>query len=110
MAAAIEARRKQRGLAPGEFATRAGLTRQGLDPVRKGLRKAYQDKVKLGVARALDWPDDALDLLMDGADPATFPTVIRSDGLEQRVTNLELRADRIQAEVRQILDELREEP
>jgi len=72
MAEAIEARRIVVGLTPGRFAAAAGLTSQGLMPVRRGLRRRYQDKVKLGVARALAWPPDALDRLMAGEDPATF--------------------------------------
>lgn len=77
MADAIEKRRKDLGMSPGEFAAAAGLTAPGLAPVRKGYRRAYQDKVKLGVARALEWPVDAVDRLLAGErvepDPPTTP-------------------------------------
>lgn len=80
MAEAIERRRRELGLSPGDFATAAGLTRQGLDPVRKGYRRAYQDKVRLGVARALAWPLDAIDRLLAGEDPATFAHTTHATG------------------------------
>jgi transcriptional regulator with XRE-family HTH domain len=70
MGEAVEARRKELGLTITEFVRRAGLTDAGVMPVRKGYRRNYQDRVKLGVARALDWPNDALDRLMCGEDPA----------------------------------------
>jgi DNA-binding XRE family transcriptional regulator len=72
MAEAIEARAMELGLTPGTFAESAGVTRQGLAPIRRGYRRQYQAKLKLGVARALAWPPDAIDRLMAGDDPATF--------------------------------------
>lgn len=72
MAEAIEARRRERGLAPGEFATAAGVSSQALKPLRRGEARDYQDKVTLGVARALLWPLDWYDRLRAGDDPETL--------------------------------------
>jgi hypothetical protein len=72
MGEAVEARRVELGLTITEFVRRTGLTDAGVMPVRKGYRRNYQDRVKLGVARALEWPNDALDRLMAGEDPATL--------------------------------------
>jgi hypothetical protein len=69
MAEAIEKRRIELQLSPGDFAAAAGLTRQGAGNVRRGVRRQYQDKVKIGVARALKWRADAIDRLLDGEQP-----------------------------------------
>jgi transcriptional regulator with XRE-family HTH domain len=94
MAAAIEQRRLELGLTPGQFADAAGITRQGLDPIRRGVRKAYQDKVKLGVARALRWPPDAVDRLLAGEthiDPLPSEGISedRMRGYEERFSQQE---------------------
>lgn len=69
MAEKIEARRLELDLSLQEFADKAGVTRQGLSPYRKGLRRGYQDQAKRGVARALRWRHDAIDRLLAGLDP-----------------------------------------
>ncbi len=74
---AIERRRLELGLTLGQLEDASGLTRQGLMPVRNGYRRAYQDVTKLGVAKALRWPNDAVDRLMRGEDPSSFPKVER---------------------------------
>lgn len=73
MAEAIEARLQELRLRPGRFAELAGVTLQGLVPIRRGYRRNYQDKVKFGVASALQWPPDAIDRLMDGQAPDPRP-------------------------------------
>lgn len=75
MAAAIEARRVERFHTVKDFAAAAGVSESVLADVRRGHRKRYAGKVKAGVARALEWPVDALDRLMRGEHPSTFPTV-----------------------------------
>jgi hypothetical protein len=69
MAEAIEARRMELGLSPGELAARAGVTPEGLMPLRKGFRRSYRDKLKIGVARALGWTTNSIDLLLGGQEP-----------------------------------------
>lgn len=78
MAEAIDARRRERRLSPSEFAAKAGVTPQGLIAVRRGYRRNYQEKLKLGVANALDWPDDVVDRLLAGE--TEFPTIDRDAG------------------------------
>lgn len=107
MAEAIDARRAERGLSPSEFAANAGVTPQGLAPVRRGDRKLYQSKVRIGVARALWWPEDWFERLEAGDDPSTFPTVVPDDALasdEIRTRLAELESE--VAEIRTALAEL----
>jgi predicted transcriptional regulator len=73
MAEAIERRRVELGLSPGDFAKAAGVTTQGLQPLRKGVRKDYQLKLKAGAARALGWTSDSIDRLLAGQDPIELP-------------------------------------
>lgn len=80
MVEAIERRRVQLGLGPGEFARAAGITPQGLAPVRAGKRRAYMDKVRFGVARALAWEPDAIDRLLRGEDPVEITGVVIATG------------------------------
>jgi transcriptional regulator with XRE-family HTH domain len=70
MADAIEERRLARGLTPGAFAAAAGVTPQGLRRVRSGVRADYQDRLLLGVAKALGWRHDWYRRLQEGADPS----------------------------------------
>lgn len=112
MADAIEARRLARQLSPGAFARAAGLTTQGLVPVRRGLRRDYHDKVRTGVARALGWPLDWYDRLQAGDTdlPDTeHPDRPASDG--ERITALEHRVQRMRTdltELRGLLEQLRD--
>lgn len=101
MAEAIEQRRLERQLSPGDFAEAAGLTRQGLVPVRRGKRRDYQAKVRHGVARALAWPADWYDRLLAGEDWRAFP-----DGEHPATRSTDARLTAVEAEVveiRQIL-------
>jgi transcriptional regulator with XRE-family HTH domain len=100
MADAIEQRRVQMGLSPSDFARAAGMTQQGLIPIRHGKRRDYRDKLRLGVARALLWPDDAVDRLLAGEDPATFET--RQTPTEERLTRIERHVDAIGEAVKQL--------
>lgn len=78
MAEAIEARRKELNLSPGQFAKDAGVTPQGLRAVRRGFRRNYQHKLKVGVARALRWQDDSIDRLLAGDPPVELPPGVSS--------------------------------
>lgn len=105
MAEAIEGRRLALGLSPGDFAEATGLTAQGLMAVRKGYRRQYQDKLKLGVARALQWPPDAIDRLLSGEDPASFqgddpPPSPLAGALDPDVIGLAARAGKLTPEQR----------
>jgi hypothetical protein len=106
MAEAVEGRRRQRRLSPSAFADAAGVTVQGLAPVRKGVRRDYQDKIRHGVAAALQWPSNWYDRLLAGEDWTTFPTVehapVKSDAeriaaLEELVLDLAEAVERLTA-------------
>jgi hypothetical protein len=103
MARAIESRRLELGLTVGDFTALAGLTAPGLMPVRRGYRRQYQDKVKLGVARALEWPVDAVDRLLAGEDPSTWgdrPPEPLAGALDPEVIGLAARAGKLTPEQR----------
>lgn len=106
MAEAIERRRRERGLGPGEFARAAGITAQGLRPVRQGIRKAYQDRVLLGVARALAWPDDWYELLLAGQEVSSAAEPDLS--LEERVTAVEEAVIDLRSTFAEVLERIRE--
>ena len=129
LAEAIEARRIERRLTPGAFAKEAGLSAPGLAPLRKGYRRNYSDKVKLGVCHALAWSSDSIDRLMRGEPPVvtvnltdqwgfdSFPdppdpgyTIRRSLGtLEERMENMERWAEQTHNNVkamREVLERL----
>ena len=74
LAEAVEQRRRELGLTIGDFAAAAGLTRQGLDPIRRGVVKQYEDRTLFGVARALRWAGDWYDRILAGDDPAELAT------------------------------------
>ncbi|QXC59363.1 hypothetical protein KSP35_13215 [Aquihabitans sp. G128] len=99
MAEAIEQRRKELGMSPGDFTAATGLTGPGVMPVRKGYRRQYQDRVKLGVARALQWPPDAIDRLMAGEDPDPRPPG-PALALDSDVIGLAARAGKLSPEQR----------
>jgi transcriptional regulator with XRE-family HTH domain len=107
MADAIERRRIELGMTPGEFADAAGLTRQGLNPVRQGRRKAYQDKVKIGVARALRWRGDAIDRLLAGDTPLELDERapdMGADAVLAEIMTLRDRVEQLTAEVARLRD------
>lgn len=96
MRQAVEARMRQLGLTPTTFAHAAGVTVQGLDPVRAGVRKQYQAKTRIGVARALRWPEDWYDRLVAGEPANHFPDTrwpAAQLTLEERVAAVEARLD-----------------
>lgn len=57
------------------FARAAGLTANGLRPVRQGQYKRYPASTRVGVARALCWPGDWYERMLSGEDPARFEHV-----------------------------------
>src|SRR4051794_7135236 len=86
---AIEARMAELGLTPTKFARAAGLTLPGLAPIRRGARRNYQDKLKLGVCRALHWTPDSVDRLLRGEPPEELPAEVVDDRFSQLEERLE---------------------
>lgn len=113
MAEAIEDRRQMLHLSPSDFARVAGVSLQGLVPVRAGARRKYQAKVRNGVARALQWPVDWYDRLIEGENWRDFQAQVISlpviDGTQNgRLTALEERFDRLEEKVQKLVE--RSEP
>lgn len=104
MAERVENRRKELRLSPGDFAGRAGLTRQALADVRGGKRKQYQDVTINGVARALRWKTDWYERILAGKAPVVDRDAPSS---EDRVDRLEIRVDELDARLVSLRDELR---
>lgn len=102
MAQAVERRRLALDLSLGDFERISGLTRQGLLPVRNGVRKAYSEKTRRGVARALRWPIDWYDRLLAGEDPDTLADAVeRTDQVDYNS-----RIARMPEHVRRTIDDL----
>ena len=83
LAESIETRRKQLGLAPGDLINATGVTGPGLAPLRRGERRAYQERLTMAVCRALRWTPDSIDLLLAGEEPVTWEDELRE--LEHRL-------------------------
>lgn len=110
MAQAVESRRKELGLSPSDFAREAGLTVQGLAHVRKGTRRDYQDRVLNGVARALHWPNDWYQRILDGSDGTDLPHTEHApkpSTIEDRVAALEGQITDLREAVGQIVRSVR---
>jgi DNA-binding XRE family transcriptional regulator len=69
MAEAIEARRVEMKIGKGELAKAAGVTAQGIAPLRKGYRRRYQERLTRPFCEALGWTPDSIERLMSGLDP-----------------------------------------
>lgn len=115
MAEAIERRRKELGLSPGDLAEESGLSRTGIADMRKGYRKLYQDGPKLRVCRALQWTPDSIDRLLNGlppivAEPSATP-VPSGRTIEQRLAAIEEQLSRladVPAGIAELLDSVRD--
>lgn len=103
MAEWIERRRLELGLTPGGFVEASGLTQPGLAPVRRGARRAYQDKVILGVAEALRVRPDWYDRLLAGKKPIAAET---TPGMTARVASIEERLNRVEERLERFLARL----
>ena len=106
MADAVEARRRALGLGPGDFAKFSGLTRQGLDDVRNGVRKRYLDKTINGVARALHWRDDWYERLAAGQEPVESAPEARPAGERSPADDVTDRLDSLQDQVRELSEQI----
>lgn len=69
LAQAVEARRKELQISPGEFVKRTGLTAPALRNLRQGHVRQYQERLTAEVCRVLRWTPDSIDRLLDGDDP-----------------------------------------
>lgn len=116
MAEAIEGRMRELRMTVGELVERSGVSGMGLMPLRRGHRRNYRDRVKFGVAEALEWPPDAVDRLLEGLPPVAEDQEdgASSRGDESEVTGIAAKAGRLSPEKRDrligYLDALLDEP
>lgn len=92
MADAITERRVSLGMDVRALVEATGLTRQGLAPLLRGERRAYQERLTIAVCRALKWSPDSIARLLRGesAEPLNSPgDVGAAPGLAARVDRLE---------------------
>lgn len=68
LGAAVRKRRDQLGLAQGEAPPSAATWRK----VEKAIDPPYAPRTASAICRALRWPDDAFDRILDGEDPQAF--------------------------------------
>ena len=88
----VENRRRELGLSPTDHAAATGLTVQGLLPLRKGYRRAYQHRLTDPVCRVFGWTPDSIDRILAGRKPALLtpsPQVDELQELRVRVAELE---------------------
>lgn len=89
VASAVTQRRTLLGLSKRRCATLAGLSNTTWSNVENGER--VEPLTRQSVARTLGWPDDALDRINGGEDPATLPAVTPTAALstEERLAATE---------------------
>ncbi len=88
----VEKRRRELGLSPTDLAAATGLTVQGLLPLRKGHRRAYQHRLTDPVCRVFGWTPDSIERILAGGKPvllAPSPPVDELAELRDRVAELE---------------------
>jgi transcriptional regulator with XRE-family HTH domain len=109
MAEAIEERRLERGLTLKAFANTAGVTPQGLVPLRKGYRRNYREKLKIGVCTALGWTADSIDLLLNGQPPVRATDYgVALAALDQMAPVTRADLERVRQELKQDLQDLQQ--
>ena len=74
VATAVKQRRLVRDLSQRAAAAAAGVSATTWQSLELH-EKPVNDLTKAGIARALHWPIDAIDRIMDGEDPGALPTV-----------------------------------
>lgn len=72
LADAIERRRKELNLTPGAFIDATGISGPGLAPLRRGERRAYQERLIAAVTTTLRWTTDSIERLLRGEREVTW--------------------------------------
>jgi hypothetical protein len=76
LAAMLDARIAERGyLTITSFARAAGVTAQGLQPLRRGEIRDYQPRLTAPVCKLLGWTPDSIARMMAGEDPVELEPV-----------------------------------
>lgn len=89
LARAIEQRRRALHLTVSELARKAGVSQQGLMPLRRGEVRNYQERLTGPVCGALEWTPDSIDRLISGGEPVELDAATPPVDLAERVERLE---------------------
>lgn len=81
VADAIAERRQELGMNVEALVEATGVTRQGLAPLLRGERRAYQERLTMPVCRALRWTPDSIARLLDGEPAKPLSSPVGSDDL-----------------------------
>lgn len=107
MGEAVEARMDELGISPTELAAATGVSLQGIAPIRKGYRRAYQKRLTRPLCAALYWTPDSIARLLDGQPPVelelppelTPPTVADVPDVVKLVTAVSARLAKLERSV-----------
>lgn len=94
IAAAVRERRMKLGLSQRAGATIAGVSGTTWQSFEKH-HEPISDLTQAGMGRALRWPEDWLDQLVNGAEPDDLPTVEHVDVTDPVVAAIRELTDRI---------------
>lgn len=86
----VEARRKELGLSPTKLAEAAGVTLQGLAPIRRGEVRRYQERLTGPLCAALGWTPDLIERILAGDEPelASGPVLLFLPDVADEVAEL----------------------
>jgi transcriptional regulator with XRE-family HTH domain len=98
--AAVRARREELGLTQVELATAANVSDSTVRVLETARRTTYRRGNLRAIARALRWPDDAIDRIRAGRPPAEDLSVVDRRPVEERLAALE-------AELAELREQLR---
>lgn len=87
----VGGRRDECGWSRDKAATVSGIGRQTWDDIEKGRLRAYSEKTKGGIMRALGWTRESWDRILAGGEPELSPEAgsTRMESLERRFELLE---------------------
>ena len=94
LADAVRHRRLELGLTQQQVSERGAVSLPSVQNVERGLPHTYRDRTLIGLARALDWPLDAVDRILAGEDASLFPTAASTDNQRWEPSDVNLDGDR----------------
>jgi DNA-binding XRE family transcriptional regulator len=91
----VETRRKELGYSPTTLAAATGLSPQGLAPIRRGVVKAYQERLTRPLCVVFGWSPDSIERIIAGLDPIDV-SAVEDEGLRATVRKHEERIDQLE--------------
>lgn len=85
MAQAMVLRQRELGLAQRDVAFRSGVSVATLRKMQSGTPASFRPQTLARVSEALDWPSNALLLVLEGRRPPSAPRATTSAGREARL-------------------------